>query len=113
MHELSIAINIVDIAATETKKAGARRVTELNIDVGSLSGVIVDALEFAMEVAVRDTVMEEAKVNINRIQAKARCRSCGEEFQISDFFELCPKCNSPDLQVIQGQELKVRSLNVV
>ncbi len=113
MHELSIAINIVDIAAAETKKAGARRVTELNVDVGSLSGVIVEALAFAMEVAVRDTVMEKAKVNIHQIQARARCRSCGEELQIADFFELCPKCNSSDLQIIQGQELQVRSLNVV
>lgn len=113
MHELSIAINIVDIARKETEKAGATKVTELNIDVGSLSGVVVEALEFAMEVAVRDSVLEKARVIIHPIQAQARCRSCSEEFQVSDYFEICPKCHSPDLQIIQGQELKVRNLKVV
>ncbi len=113
MHELSIAINIVDIATGEAKKAGAQRVTDLNIEVGSLSGVVAEALEFAMQMAVKDSILEEASVNIHQIHARARCRVCGEEFGVADFFELCPKCESPDLQITRGQELLVRSLKVV
>ncbi len=112
MHELSIALNIVDIATAETRKAGALRVTDLNIEVGSLSGVIVEALEFAMEVAVRDTILSGARVAIHPVQAQAKCKQCGEEFEVADYFEQCPKCDSLDLQIMRGQELKVRSLVV-
>ncbi|TVQ74570.1 MAG: hydrogenase maturation nickel metallochaperone HypA [Balneolaceae bacterium] len=112
MHELSIALNIVDIASTETRKAGATRVTDLDIEVGSLSGVIVEALEFAMEVAVRDTILSEARVAIHPVKAQARCRKCGVEFEVRDYFEECPECASLDLQITRGQELKVRSLKV-
>ncbi len=112
MHELSIAINIVDIATAEAEKAGAKRVTDLDIDVGSLSGVIIESLEFAMQMAVKDSILEQAQVNIHEIHAGARCRKCGEEFGVTDFFDICPKCNSPDLQIIKGKELQVRSLKV-
>ena len=113
MHELSIALNIVDIATAEAKKAGAQRVTDLNVEVGSLSGVIVEALEFAMEVAVKDSLLEKAKVIIHPVHAKARCNECGEEFEVADYFESCPKCESLDLKITQGQELRLRSLKVV
>ncbi len=112
MHELSIALNIVDIASTEARKAGASRVIDLNIEVGSLSGVIVEALEFAMEVAVRDTMLSGARVAIHPINAQAKCRQCGAEFEVRDYFEECPECASLDLQITRGQELKVRSLKV-
>jgi hydrogenase nickel incorporation protein HypA/HybF len=112
MHELSIALNIVDIATAEARKAGASRVIDLNIEVGSLSGVIVEALEFAMEVAVRDTMLSGARVAIHPINAQAKCRQCGAEFEVRDFFEECPDCASLDLQITRGQELKVRSLKV-
>lgn len=112
MHELSIALNIVDIASAEARKAGASRVIDLNIEVGSLSGVIVEALEFAMEVAVRDTMLSGARVAIHPINAQAKCRQCGAEFDVRDYFEECPECASLDLQITRGQELKLRSLNV-
>ncbi|MBP3191756.1 hydrogenase maturation nickel metallochaperone HypA [Natronogracilivirga saccharolytica] len=113
MHELSIAINIVDIATLEVRKAGAERVTDLQIDVGALSGVVVDALEFALQEAVRNSVAEQARISIREIPARGSCRTCGREYPVSDYIDLCPECPSASLEIIQGKELRVASLSVV
>lgn len=113
MHELSIAINIVEIAEAETRKAGASRVTDLDLEVGAFSGVVIEALEFAMKEAVRNSVLETAKVTIHEISARGRCSDCGKEFGVTDYFDICPACNGTSIEITQGQELQVKSLNVV
>ena len=49
MHELSIAMNIIDIAGEYAAKANTKTINEIEIEVGELSGVVIEALEFAME----------------------------------------------------------------
>ncbi len=112
MHELSIALRIVDIAEEEAKKAGADEVTDLEIEVGKLSGVIVDALEFAMIEAVRNSVLEKTRIDILEIDSKARCNSCHSEFEINELYDICPHCQSINLEILTGQELRVKSLKV-
>lgn len=113
MHELSIAMSIVDMAENEANKAGAQQVTHLDIDVGTLSGVVPESLDFALKQAVLDSVLEKCSITIHRIQARARCNACAETFEVRDYFDLCPRCENPDISVIQGEELRLRSLKVV
>lgn len=113
MHELSIAINIVDIAVKEAEKAEAKRITDLDIDVGTLSGVVIEALEFALQEAVKNSILEQAKITINEIHAKAHCNECRKVVGVTYLFEACPHCQSMDLTLTQGQELRVKSLKVV
>jgi len=112
MHEFSIAVNIVEIATENARKENARVVKEIDIEVGELSGVVADALEFCMEAAVKDTLMEGAKWNIIDIPGRGRCRSCSYEFGINDLYTVCPKCNSPAPEIFQGKELRVKSILV-
>lgn len=111
MHEMSIAINIVDIAVEEANKAGADLISEIVLDIGSLSGVEIEALKFAMDSAVKSSpVLDKSKLLINEIQAKARCRQCQNEFDVESVFSLCEKCQSYDMEILQGNEMKIRSL---
>jgi hydrogenase nickel incorporation protein HypA/HybF len=110
MHELSIAMSIVEIAEENIQKANLSKVTEIELDVGELSGVVYDALEFAMEEAVKDTVLKDAVRKINRISGKARCNDRACEFELDDIYTPCPKCASFDNEIIKGKELKVMSL---
>ena len=64
MHELSIAINIVEIATEEAKKANVSSVLEIELEVGTLSGIVIDALEFAMDEAIKNSVLQNAKIKI-------------------------------------------------
>ncbi|MEA3497279.1 MAG: hydrogenase maturation nickel metallochaperone HypA [Bacteroidota bacterium] len=110
MHELSIATNIVEIAEVNVKKNNGKSVSEIEIEIGNLSGVVQEALDFAMDVAFENTVLENAKIKIIKIQAKAKCKNCLHEFEVQDFFSPCPKCNSFNPEILQGKELKVKSL---
>ena len=86
MHELSIATNIVDIASDEARKAKKNFFSEIEIEIGSMSGIVHEALEFAMAEAVKNTCLEKAKLTYTIIPAEAHCEKCFNEFEVDDFF---------------------------
>ena len=112
MHELSIAMSIVEIAREEVTKAGANHVTQIELDVGKLSGVELSSLEFVWDVAVRSTVLESAERKINHIPGIGKCLECAREFEMEQIFDACPECHQYFNDIIQGKELKVRSLTL-
>lgn len=112
MHELSIAVSIVEIAEEYASKADSSEVKEIELDIGALSGVVIEALEFAFKSAVEKTVLENASVKINYIMGKARCLDCDTVFDVEDLYTPCPSCNSFHTEVIEGRELRVKSLTV-
>jgi len=113
MHELSIALSIVDLAEQEVKKANRQRVESIDLEIGKLSGVEVDSLEFLWEQAVKNSVLQGAIRNIHRVPGKARCMDCGTEFEIEALFDACPACGQYLSETIQGKELKVKSLTII
>lgn len=112
MHEFSIAVNIVELATEYAENENAEIVREIEIEVGELSGVVKDALEFCMEAAVKDSILEGARIKISNIKGVGRCRDCGNEFELEDLYSPCPACSSPAPELISGNELKVKSLLV-
>ncbi len=107
MHELSIAVNIVDLVTDEVKKSGGKFVTEIELEIGSMSGIILEALEFAMEEAVKNSPLEKAKVRYHELQAEAKCSKCENIFEVDDFFAVCPKCGSFETDISKGKDLKI------
>lgn len=112
MHELSIAMNIIEIAEENARNANTSVINEIELDIGSQSGVVLEALEFAIESAKQGTMLENANWVINEIPAMARCNSCNHEFETKDLFTPCPKCDNPFSEIYQGKELRVKSLKV-
>ena len=110
MHELSIAKNIIDIARETARQNHINRITEIEIEVGGVSGIVIESLEFAMEMSVRNTILENAKTTIIKIPGKARCLNCNFEFEINSYYAQCPECQHYKFDVIQGKELRVKSL---
>ena len=112
MHEFSIAMNVVEIAAEYAGKEKAKVVREIEIEVGELSGIVLEALEFALESAVKDTILEHARIVMTVIPGKARCIQCYYEYHTSDLFRSCPVCRSCAPDIIGGKELRVKSITV-
>lgn len=112
MHELSIAMNIIEIADEYAKNANAEVVREIEIEIGDLSGVVTDALRFALEVAGKNSILEKATYRLIRIPGLARCTKCLNEFETSTLYTPCPECNSYEQEIIRGKELRVMSLMV-
>lgn len=113
MHELSIAMGIVKIAEDETSKANADEVTKIELEVGILSGVEIDSLEFVWSSAVKDSVLEKAELEIIKISGKGKCTDCDTEFDMENIYDVCPKCSSNFKGVLQGKELRVKALEVI
>ena len=112
MHELSIIASIVDIAEEQVKKAGARRVDSIELEIGELAGVEWSALEFAWEVGVQQSVLENAERHIRRIPGEACCAECGSSFLMKQIFDPCPVCGSFFKEILSGKELRVKALTV-
>ena len=112
MHEMSIVSNIVEIAEKEALKAGAETISELELEIGEVSGIEIDALNFAFESIKGKTMMKDAEVKINITRAKSVCEDCKFEFHPDAIYDLCPKCNSYKTNLIRGKELRIKSIQV-
>ena len=110
MHELSIAMSIVDIASGRAEAADAERVTQVELDIGTLSGIEFNSLEFALSVAVKDSLLEGTHFKINRIEALCECSSCYHLYTPGQDFGACPQCGNRELEFIRGKELQIKSL---
>jgi hydrogenase nickel incorporation protein HypA/HybF len=110
MHEFSIAMDIVDIATSYATKEEATIVKEIEIEVGQLSGIVMEALEFSLEAAVKGTILEKALRNLVIVPGKARCTQCSNEYDTDTLFKPCPVCHACAPDIIRGRDLKVKSL---
>jgi hydrogenase nickel incorporation protein HypA/HybF len=110
MHELSIVMSIVETAEEKVKENHAHSVEEIELVIGDLAGIDSQALDFAWDSAVKNTVLQTAKRNIIHVPARAKCLECDCEFEIKDQFDPCPLCGEPLLQIIQGKELQIKSM---
>lgn len=113
MHELSVALGIVKIAAEETAKAKASKVSLIELEIGTLAGIEFESLNFVWPAAVKDTVLEHAERKIYVIDAKGKCIDCDTVFEMRHLYDACPECHSYFKGILQGKELRVKALEVV
>ncbi|WP_457566274.1 hydrogenase maturation nickel metallochaperone HypA [Caldithrix abyssi] len=111
MHEMSIAMNIVDIAVQTAQKNGAHKINSITVEIGALSGVVPEALEFCFEAATKETMAEGCRLEIVYLKAQAECSGCGFKFETDQFLNLCPQCGE-QVFAAGGQQLQVKAINV-
>lgn len=110
MHELSIVMSIISIAQEQAEKANASVIEEIELEIGTLSGIEIQALEFAWQQGCKNTILQQANKKINIIPARAKCSDCNTEFDIQNYYDACPVCGEHLLTILQGKELRVKSL---
>lgn len=109
MHEMSITQSVVEICE---KNAAGCRVTAVTLEIGDLSGVVPEAIEFCFEACSKGTLLEGAVLIIERLPAKGHCTGCGIEFPVSAYYDPCPGCGGYGVAIISGEELRVKDLEV-
>lgn len=112
MHELSVVMSIVDIARLEARKASAGVIEEIEMDIGCLSTIEMTAFDFAWLQGVKETILENARKKVNRIKGKARCLQCESIFPVENVYDACPACGAHLLDILEGKELRVKSIVV-
>lgn len=112
MHEMSIALSIIELAESEACKANSKRIYDIELDIGTLSGVEIESLEFAFEAVKDGTILENSVVKINNIQAEGFCSECKKTFRMQYIYDNCPACKSYNVSLLKGKELRLKSLNI-
>jgi hydrogenase nickel incorporation protein HypA/HybF len=107
MHELSLSSAIVD---TVVRHAAGRRVTAVNLRIGTLRQVVPASLEFYFEVVARDTVCDGARLDYELVAASVACEACGHAWELAEPLFVCPECSRRDVRVVAGDELEVDSI---
>ena len=113
MHEMGIALQIVKIAADAIPDNAMNiPVKRVNIQVGKLTAVVPESLQFCFEVAIKETPLVGADLSIEEIPIRARCPKCKFEWTITDPEFKCGKCDNGAIDIISGQELHVTSIEI-
>ena len=113
MHELAITEQIAEIAIRHGEKNCAQEVTDLYLVIGALSTVIDESVQFYWDLITEKTICEGATLHFSRIPALFLCLDCEKDYQLSDG-ELtpCPHCGSTRMEIFQGKEFHLDSINI-
>ena len=113
MHELSIAYSLIETAECAARDADAQRVTLVRLRLGVLSGVVEDALRFGFEVATQNTLLDGARLEIERLPVMVHCSQCNQIVELPSIQRFrCPICDTPAGRVVQGRELELSSIEI-
>jgi hydrogenase nickel incorporation protein HypA/HybF len=113
MHELSIALNLLDIAAEEAQRRGAAQVFSIHLKLGPLSGVVKEALLSAYEMAREGSPLAEARLVIEDVPVTVHCLTCQADQPVVSIQELCcARCGTPSAEVVSGRELELVALEI-
>ncbi|MFF2198242.1 hydrogenase maturation nickel metallochaperone HypA [Streptomyces sp. NPDC058157] len=109
MHEMSIAMAVVDQVAEAAPAGAARSVSRVELEIGELAGVVPDALAFSFELACTATPLEDAELVTHHVPARARCARCTGEWAVGMPPDLtCPRCaKATAVELLSGRELRI------
>ena len=112
MHELSIAMSIVELAQEEAERRGVQ-VYAIHLKLVSLSGVVKEALLSCYEMACENTALQGSRLLIEDIAVVIFCPSCRAQRPLSSVqLFCCPECGTPCSEIVQGKELEVVALEI-
>lgn len=112
MHELSIALSMIEQIEEETAKHGGGRVETVFVRVGVLSGVDTQALLFAYKLACEGTDLQGSQLQIEPVPLLVYCPRCSSTHTPGPSDITCPRCITPAQEILQGRELEVRAFEM-
>jgi hydrogenase nickel incorporation protein HypA/HybF len=112
MHELSIAMSIIEMAEEEAEQRDVR-VIAVHLKLGRLAGIVKAALLSAYELACEGTVLEGSRLIIEDVPILVHCPKCDASRPLASMQRfVCPECETPVSEVLQGRDLQVTALEI-
>jgi hydrogenase nickel incorporation protein HypA/HybF len=113
MHELSIVSSIVDTVTESVAAYPGARVVEVRLKIGALASVVEDSLQFCYGIATEGTVLEGSKLVVKTLPVVMHCLPCGADVELEGVQSFrCPQCGEPSLDLRQGRELEIDSIEI-
>ena len=113
MHEVSIAQSLLDLAEGYCRENNYKAINSLKVSIGTLSGVMPDALQFAFTVMKKGTMADNAGLIIDEIPVGGTCRECKKDFSVESQFVIeCPLCKGTNFVITRGREMHISEMEV-
>ena len=113
MHELSIAMSIVDMAQEESSRRGGVPIRAVYLQLGQLSGIVKDALFASYEMACEHTALEGSRLIVEEVTVLVFCHQCNAKKPLHSLQSFCcAECGTLTGDVVQGKEIFVVGLEV-
>lgn len=109
---MSLIGGVFEVIEKTLSQHEVKRVLQVKLKVGELTNAEPDALLMAFEAYSKDTLCEGAELIIESVPLLGCCRKCHEEFKVKTMIFICPNCGDTSIEVIQGEELLIESLEV-
>lgn len=128
MHEWALAEAVISTVSQIAEKEGLKEVAEVEIKVGELQQIELDILEFALS-QLKTSKLKNVKFHIRTVKAELKCRICGHKWtfgkekmneeiaeaihfvpEIAHTYVKCPKCGSPDFEILKGRGIWLESV---
>jgi Zn finger protein HypA/HybF involved in hydrogenase expression len=90
----------------------SRHIDDLVVQVGVLSGVNRDSLEFCLGEAAGLLGLVVDRFSVEQAPARAECR-CGHTYEVEDPLQPCPMCGGHSRSFVGGADVVVKRLVVV
>jgi hydrogenase nickel incorporation protein HypA/HybF len=112
MHEMSLAEHVLQIIEEAAHHQSFVRVKTVWLEIGQLACVEQESLRFCFDVVARDSVAQQARVEIIEMPGLGWCKLCAREVPMVALYDACSQCGSFDLEVLSGDTLRVKELEV-
>ena len=110
MHEIAIVSDMFRIINEVSEEQNLKRIDKVYFSVGKMMQIVPDLFRFAFDAAKEGTIAENAGLEIEFLPVRMKCNLCGSEFEIKNNIFKCPECKSVDLELTQGKELFIKSI---
>jgi len=131
MHEWALAEAVVSTTLKIAEEKGLKEIIELKIKIGELQQIDQEIFEFALS-QLRSPTLKNAKFSLETVKAELKCRVCNHKWKfstknmdedVSEFIHFvpeiahtyvkCPKCGSPDFEILTGRGVWLDSIKGV
>lgn len=111
MHELGVVFHMVDLLQEVAEEQNLERIERVSVNIGEVSGVLTDFFEDAWEWASgKHDLLRGATLDVNLIPAATVCNACGKVYPTVQHGRICPYCESPETELLRGNELEIREI---
>jgi hydrogenase nickel incorporation protein HypA/HybF len=113
MHEMALCESVVQALEEQAIAQGFGRVTAVWLEIGALASVEPDAMRFGFDVAAHESIADQARLEIIEVAGEAWCLPCAATITLQRFGDACPLCGRYQLQVLNGQQIRIKQIEVI
>lgn len=111
MHEMAVVEGLMRILSDKARENGVGRISRVRLKIGRLRGLDSRQIRGCFELFAEDTIAAGAELDIEEIGVRARCQTCGTEYDVQRYSFDCPNCGGDDADVLRGRELYIESFD--